>query len=160
MSEYVRIYRSISEYIRIYRNISEYIRIFQNISECIRIYQNTKIYQNMSEYIGIYRNISEYIRIYQNISEYTRIYQNISEQAGAELCQAQEKLGLVNWHCYSFTLLLRLSSIYIKIEAFFHLPKIWGIFHNPWNWAYLPSCLEIYVSSVCLKHWGCWIYRN
>jgi hypothetical protein len=34
------------------------------------------------------------IKIYQNISKYIKIYQNISKQAGAELCQAQVKLGI------------------------------------------------------------------
>ena len=48
------------------------------------------------------------------------------KQAGAELCQAQEKLGLVYCGCLPFTLKLRSSSIYLKIEVVFQLPKNWG----------------------------------
>ena len=44
------------------------------------------------------------------------------KQVEAELCQAQEKLGLVNCGCLPFTLKLRSSSIYLKIEVVFHLP--------------------------------------
>jgi hypothetical protein len=50
------------------------------------------------------------------------LYNKHTKQVGAELCQAQKKLGLVNCGCLSFTLKLRSSSIYIKIEVVFHLP--------------------------------------
>ena len=55
----------------------------------------------------------------------------LDKQAGAELCQAQEKLGLdieVAFHlpkslgCLPFTNKLRSPSFYLEIEVVFHLP--------------------------------------
>ena len=58
---------------------------------------------------------------------------NIGEQAGAELCQAQVKLGLAkieiffhlieNWGCLPFTKKIRWSLIWFQIKVVFHLPK-------------------------------------
>ena len=78
----------------------------------------------------------------------------MNEQAGAELCQAQFKLGLAKtafpdvdivfvfvfpvlkvwsclpftnkWSCLPFAKNLSSSSIYKNIEVVFHLPKNWG----------------------------------
>ena len=48
------------------------------------------------------------------LSEGKNIEKN-TKQVEAELCQAQEKLGLVNCGCLPVTLKLRSSSIYLKI---------------------------------------------
>ena len=104
------------------------------------------------------------------------------KQAGAELCQAQVKLGwdslscklfLIgnlesalakrnNWYWIFHILKLRLSSISWKIEVVFHFLKNWGrlsfpkivaIFYFPKNWGRLPFP-EKFRSSSISWYWG------
>ena len=64
-----------------------------------------------------------YILVLKLLFANKRLCDKISKQAGAELCQAQEKLGLANWGCLPFTLKLRSSSIYLEIVVVFHSAK-------------------------------------
>ena len=54
------------------------------------------------------------------------------EQAGAEQCQAQEKIGLAR-NCGNFPLIkkLKLSSICLNLEVVFCFQKIEVVFHLP-----------------------------
>ena len=66
----------------------------------------------------------EYNLILLEIEDDLKFSENRREQAGAELCQAQVKLGLAKGGViFHLPKKLRLSSIYLKVEVVFHLPK-------------------------------------
>ena len=94
---------------------------------------------------------------------------NIKNQAGAELCQAQEKQWIArfdlqfkkmrtcyllfahNWCCLAFTFQLKLSVIYLTIKAIFQLFYNWGGFHLSYNWCHLPFLKKMRSSSIFKK---------
>jgi len=81
ISEYIRVYQSISKYI-IVAYIIVYNRhsiVYQSISQAyyIRVYhRHIIVYQSISKYIRVYHSISEYIRVYHR---YIIVYQSISQ---------------------------------------------------------------------------------
>ena len=65
------IYQSLSEYIKVFPSLSESIGIYQSLSEPIRVYRN------LSESIGIYQSLLESIRVYWNLAHPIQLYKSL-----------------------------------------------------------------------------------
>ena len=123
------------------KNNVKHWRINQRIFRKEKMYNKDKFswlswtwcidYPNRAEHFS-----SSYIL---NLGQYdTSSCSKYNEQAGAELCQAQVRLGLAKVDIF-FHLIdkLRASSIYHKIEVVFHLPK------------------KLRSYFICRENWGC-----
>ena len=87
-----------------------------------------------------------YVFTFKNNDGIEGSYNKRYEQAGADQCKAQEKIGLVR-NCGNFPLIKPWGSLLFP-ENWGHLPftlKFRFVFHLPWNWGSLPFS----------KNWGC-----